>query len=163
MLHFGATPPFSPARFLKMCRQYLPEKDCEVLESLPMPKDYDSARIKIPAINKWVLTDTVLRNELAKLRASRKHTNPDKYLRPDGEGMAAMHVVLAAHRAVSVLDGEKILDEYRWKSLDEIETGNFFNLNFLISYAYKLMILERWENVRIADKAALLEKAFQNN
>jgi hypothetical protein len=35
-------------------------------------------------------------------------------------------------------------------------------LELLITYAYKLFILQRWENIRDADKTILLEQVLQH-
>jgi hypothetical protein len=68
---------------------------------------------------------------------------------------------MAANINTSVLDAEKILDETRWKVLDELATGHYFDLDLLITYAYKLLILQRWESIRSADGMILLEQALQ--
>jgi hypothetical protein len=46
--------------------------------------------------------------------------------------------------------------------LEELATGHYFDLVFLITYAYKLMILQRWENIRSADGMILLEQALRH-
>ena len=43
--------------------------------------------------------------------------------------------------------------------VSRIATG-IFDLDFLIVYALKLLILERWEKVNSADKAALLKEVL---
>ena len=44
--------------------------------------------------------------------------------------------------------------------MDELATGHYFDLDFLISYALKLLILERWERINSADKPRLLEEVL---
>jgi hypothetical protein len=61
----------------------------------------------------------------------------------------------------SPLDAEKNLDEIRWKALEELATGHYFDLDALITYAYRLLILLRWEQIRTADGTALLAQALQ--
>jgi len=41
-----------------------------------------------------------------------------------------------------------------------LSTGHYFDLDLLITYAYKLLILQRWENIREADKKILLEQSL---
>jgi hypothetical protein len=67
---------------------------------------------------------------------------------------------MAANIHTSVLDAEKTLDEARWKALEELATGHYFDLDLLITYAYKLLILQRWENIRSADGTILLEQSL---
>jgi hypothetical protein len=163
MLHFGMKPPFSFERFLEQCRQFIPEKDFLLVSTLPKPELYSATGKRNRIIQKWIEFDGALRNELVKLRASRKHVDPAIYLRTDGySGSSLAPVVIAANTTISRLDAEKTLDEIRWKALEELSIGHYFDLDLLITYAYKLLILQRWENIREADKTILLEHALQH-
>jgi hypothetical protein len=163
MLHFGMKPPFSFERFLEQCRQFIPEKDFLLVSTLPKPELYSATGKRNRIIQKWIEFDGALRNELVKLRASRKHVDPAIYLRTDGySGSSLAPVVIAANTTISILDAEKTLDEIRWKALEELSIGHYFDLDLLITYAYKLLILQRWENIREADKTILLEHALQH-
>jgi hypothetical protein len=85
------------------------------------------------------------------------------YLRPGGSSSPVLAPAgMAANLPAAILDAEKVLDEIRWKALDDLATGHYFDLAVLITYAYKLLILERWENVRSADGMFLLEQALQH-
>jgi hypothetical protein len=163
MLHFQMKPPFSYERFLEVCCSLIPEKDCRVLRLLPQPEQYQKKSEKHPVIRQWIKFDAALRNELVRVRAQKKHLDPAAYMRPDGyRGASLSSVVMAATITPSVLDAEKALDETRWKALDELATGHYFDLEFLIIYAWKLLILERWENIRNAEGRILLEQALQH-
>jgi hypothetical protein len=61
----------------------------------------------------------------------------------------------------SLADAEKTLDEIRWKALEEFATGHYFDLAVLVTYAYKLLILQRWENIRSAHGSILLEHVLE--
>ena len=154
-LHFEAKPPFSFEAFLSKCRDFIPQKDLEVLKSLrseELPQPRNQTLIKLSGF------ETLLRNELVKLRAVRKKIPPEKYLRPNGySGISIYHIAIAAQRNPSPLEAEKILDQARWDFLDELSLGHYFDLDFLIIYGLKLLILERWEKINNADKQALLE------
>lgn len=163
MLHFGMKPPFSLERFLKMCEEFIPEKDFRVLNALPQAAEYAAEIIEQPVVRQWVEFDTALRNELVKIRASRKHSEAGKYLRKDyytGSGLAPL--ALSAQRNPSLLEAEKMLDEARWRTLEDLAFGHYFDLEFLIIYAYKLRILKRWEKIDSVDKTALLEQTLPN-
>jgi len=163
MLHFGMKPPFSFERFLEVCCPLIPEKDFQLLRTLPQPEQYSEKGKRHQIIQKWIEFDVALRNELVKIRATRKHIEPATYLRPDGySGSSLAPAVMAANINTSVLDAEKTLDETRWKALEELATGHYFDLDFLITYAYKLLILRRWEKIRDADGTILLEQALQH-
>ena len=162
MLHFGMKPPFSFERFLEVCRPFIPEKEFQLLRTLPQPEQYFEKGNRHRITQKWIQFDVALRNELVKIRATRRHSEPATYLRPDGySGSSLAPAVMAANIHTSVLDAEKTLDETRWKVLEELATGHYFDLDFLITYAYKLLILQRWENIRSADGMILLEQALQ--
>lgn len=162
MLHFGMKPPFSYEQFLETCCPFVPEKDCQLLTTLPQPEHYSEKRQSQRTILKWIEFDIALRNEMVRTRAAKKQTDPAPYLRPERySGSALTPSVMAAITAPSLLDAEKILDETRWKALEDLAIGHYFDLDFLITYAYKLLILQRWENIRDADGPRLLEQALQ--
>lgn len=159
MLHFAVKPPFSFKEFLQRCRECIPEKDVEVLEDLTLEGSKAKERL---IIKDWLSFDAMLRNELVKLRASRKKIDPTKYLRPDGyAGASISQIALAAQRNPSPIEAERILDMERWNFLEGLSLGHHFDLDFLIIYAYKLLILGRWERINSADKSALLEEALK--
>ena len=163
LLHFGMKPPFSFDRFLEVCSPFIPKKDFQLLCALPLPEDYSKKGKRPRIIQKWIEFDLALRNELVRKRATKKHLEPAMYLRPGGYSSSFFApAVMTANIHTSVLDAEKILDETRWKVLDELATGHYFDLESLIIYAYKLHILQRWENIRQAEGALLLEQALQN-
>ena len=159
-LHFGARPPFSFEKFISLCVRHIPEGDTEILNNIPTIDKafYEGSQ---PTLSKWQAYETALRNEGVKIRASHKHLDPLKYLR--GEGVIDLylsHLVMSAHRSPSILETEKVLDEERWRFLDELTFGHYFDLDVLIIYALKLLILERWEKINTADKAKVLEETL---
>ncbi len=161
MLHFGMKPPFSFERFIEACSPFMAEKDFQTLVTLPQPEEYFDKAKRHRTIEKWIEFDTALRNELVKARTAKKHLEPASHLRSSGySGSSLAPAVMAATMNTSVLDAEKALDESRWKALEELATGHYFDLDFLITYAYKLLILQRWENIHSADATILLEQAF---
>jgi len=161
MLHFGMKPPFSFERFLEVCRHFIPEKDFQLLSTLPQAGQYSAKDIRHQIIQKWIEFDVALRNELVRIRATKKHIEPATYLRHGGySGSSLAPAVMAANINTSILDAEKTLDETRWKALEELATGHYFDLDLLITYAYKLLILQRWENIRSANGTILLEQSL---
>ncbi|MEK6727136.1 MAG: DUF2764 family protein [Candidatus Omnitrophota bacterium] len=161
MLNFEAKPPFPFEVFLSMCAEFIPQKDFESLKAI----SGGQTQTPNPGIIKKIQGfDTILRNELVRIRAAHKKIDPEKYLRPDGyTGQSIYHIALAAHRNPSPLEGERILDKERWNFLDELSIGHYFDLDFLIVYASKLLILERWERINRSDKASLLEGELSKN
>jgi hypothetical protein len=160
-LLFGLRPPISFEGFLLRCKELIPQKGFAVLENLPLE---DTRKVTEGTIKKWLDFDTALRNELVKLRALRKKIEPAKYLRSDGyAGPPLYHIAHAAHRNPSPLEGERLLDQERWNFLEELSFGHYFDLDFLIIYAYKLLILQRWERIELADKSKILDETLSEH
>ncbi len=160
-LHFEGKPPFSFETFLSKCSEFIPQKDLEVLKSL---RSEGLSQPKSQTIRKLSGFETLLRNELVNLRAVRKKITPEKYIRPNGyAGISIYHIAVAAQRNPSPLEAEKALDQARWNFLDELSFGHYFDPDFLIIYALKLLILERWEKINHANKQELLENLITAN
>lgn len=158
MLHFGNKPPFSFERFLEICKDKISEDDINLIKLIR--EDYACAGLQ-PTLKKWHVFDTALRNELVKIRAGRKHLDPLKYTRGEDYIEAYIsHIAMNAHRNPSILEAERALDQDRWRKLDELAVGRYFDLDVLIVYALKLLILERWERINSADKSLLLKEVL---
>lgn len=160
MLHFGMKPPFSFEKFIGICSRLIPEKDIEILNSIPRIEAglYPGRQ---PTLIKWQGFEIALRNELVKIRAGYKRIDPLKFMRRDGYAdFSLAHIAMNAHRSPSILEGEKILDQERWYFLEGLAFGHYFDLDALIVYALKLLMLERWEKINSADKEKILEEAL---
>lgn len=158
MLHFGATPPFSFERFLEMCLDKISDEDIRLVA---LTKDACLYAGNQPALKGWSAFDTALRNELVKIRASSKHLDPFQYIRgQDYIEPYIAHIAMNARRSLSILEAERLLDQGRWHKLDELAVGHYFDLDFLIVYALKLLILERWGRISTADKSRLLNEVL---
>ena len=115
-------------------------------------------------LRRWQNFDTRLRNELAKIRASRKHIDPLKYLRRyEYTDLHLAHLATQIQRNPSIIEAQRMLDGERWHYLDEFSQGHYFDINVLIVYALKLLLLERWDKIHNADKTAALEEVLTKN
>jgi hypothetical protein len=160
MLHFGARPPYSFEEFLEACRDLIPDQDLAVV-SLCAGEPFLEKDIRQETLKAWAAFETGLRNELVKIRASRKKAEPAKYLRSGGsEETALYHTAMNSHRILSLIESEKFLDQERWHKLDELSFGHYFDLDALIVYALKLRLLLRWENIAGADKPRILDRVL---
>ena len=114
-------------------------------------------------LKKWYTFEITLRNELAKIRSQRKRVDANKYIRDSQDAEPFVNrIAISAIKNPSLIESERLLDQERWKFLEELAIGHYFDLDSLIVYTYKLLILERWERIRRADKAKLLEEAIAN-
>jgi hypothetical protein len=181
MLHFGGRLPFSYEKFLAMCEGLIPEGELAVIASIvseaneakqsPRFKEIASVAprqardpLAMTTLNKWQAFDTALRNELVKIRSSRKHIDYVRYLRREEYAQPYItHAAMNAYRNTSILDAERILDQERWRALDEFSAGHYFDRDFLVVYALKLRILERWEKINSANNAQEVERLCYKN
>ncbi|MGB9714945.1 MAG: DUF2764 family protein [Thermodesulfovibrionales bacterium] len=155
-LLFGMKPPFSYERFLEICKPLIPREDFLLLSTLPITIDEYSKGIRHPMVEKWLAFDTMLRNELVKIRAYKMKIDESKYMRGKTPiDMTIYQTAILSTKSTSILEAEKILDEARWQALDDLCFGHYFDIDYLILYAYKLKILERWERIHSQDKERL--------
>lgn len=159
VLQFGTKSPFALSQFLSMCQELIPEQDFEILKNI---NNFDFLAANQETLKQWLDFEITLRNELVRIRATRKKVDPVRYLRRDGLSDNNLHnLAMTAHRSSSLLESEKFLDLERWKKLDELSVGHYFDLDFLIIYAIKLQIVIRWENISKVDKTVVLNKTLE--
>jgi hypothetical protein len=158
MLQLNAKAPFSFTQFIEMCRDQIPQQDLEQV-LLCSTETYLEQVLSQQTFVQWQAFEIGLRNELVKIRASRKKIDAQKYLRKwagDETGLSA--IAMTSHRMVSLVEAENYLDARRWSKLEELSFGHYFDCDALIVYALKLRILLRWERVAGADKQETLER-----
>lgn len=156
LLSFGAKPPFLSEKLIDICGGFVSDNDMERIKMayLAIDADYDKSQ---PALLAWHDFETALRNELVRLRAPKRHIDPVKYLREDGHiNPRVLHLAFQASKAANPIESEKMLDEERWRALDDLETGHYFDVDRIIIYAYKLFLLEKWDRINTADREKLL-------
>lgn len=161
LLQFGMKPPLSFEQFLRSCTGKISDQDLSILKKVSISGEYPCEDVKLPTLQKWYIFDTALRNELVRIRAARLRRDPKEYLHHDGyTDPFIARIAINAHRNPSILEAERMLDEERWRLLDELGLGHYFDIDFLIVYALKILILERGERIRTADSSSQLEKAL---
>jgi hypothetical protein len=155
-------PPFSYEDFIAKCNGFITSRDIAIIKELARLEIGSIDGVSNETIKKWIMFDTGLRNELVKARAMRLHKDAAKYLHPGGYSeIAITHIALSAYREPALLEAEKILDLARWNFLEGLSAGHYFDSNILFIYALKLLILERWERIKQADKNALLAEVIK--
>ncbi|MCM8778200.1 MAG: DUF2764 domain-containing protein [Candidatus Omnitrophica bacterium] len=161
-LQFDREPPFSFSSFLERCKDFISDKEIFLLK-MAGEREPKLSEIKQPTLKSYFLFEIALRDELVKLRALRRKEEPEKYLRKS-DYVLSLHLInsiIQAFKNPAILEAERNLDILRWNFLEELERGHYFDFDFLVVYAFKLLILERWEKVKRADKEAILEKLFK--
>jgi len=146
MLHFGLKPALKLKDFLARCAELIGDQDYQLVHKAVSTHGFALAGRLPDALLRWKNFDLGLRNELAKARSSRRKIDTTKFLRSaTAFDMQITHLAQAALRQTNILEAEKYLDQARWQELEEIASGHYFDLEFLLAYALKLAILERWE------------------
>ncbi|MBL7070342.1 MAG: hypothetical protein ISS27_02585, partial [Candidatus Omnitrophica bacterium] len=108
MLTFGAQPPLNYDKFLSLCRGLIPEEESSLLKALPTLKTEPGFGVIPIVLKKWFDYQRKLGNELVKIRASRKHIDPAKYIRGDEYSPTAIsRFAISAYRNPSILEGER--------------------------------------------------------
>lgn len=158
-LTFGSKPPFSLEVFMQKCASFIPEAELEIIKQAVSQGAFTLKDDGREVLKKWRYFDINLRNELSKVRAARKKVDSSKYLR-HGEYFEPqiIHIAALALRNPSIFEAERALDLERWRLLDELSFGHYFDFDALLIYALKLKILERWLKIEIADKERIIKE-----
>ena len=152
LLEFGMRKPPSYDAFLNRCEEQLSPDEVKLVKG-----------IKTTALLKeWKKFDTTLKNEIVKCRAAKKGKDPLRYIR--GEGLQDPFVARFARRITredSPLEAERALDRFRWEKTEELSQGHYFDIDFLVTYALQLEILERWERINSGGGIDKLQKLLE--
>ncbi len=128
--------------FLSVCKENLKTTDFEMLRSIDVFEvDQDNAPLDI--IRHFFSWEREVRNALVRLRAERLGLDSLDFIRGDITEHSIGHFTEEAFSADSPLIAEDILNKARWKYLDELEFGHYFDIEILIIFFIKLQILER--------------------
>ncbi|MCM8797027.1 MAG: DUF2764 domain-containing protein [Candidatus Omnitrophica bacterium] len=158
-LQFGQKPPFSFERFLALCSEFIPEPDSAVLRKLDL--SYNPENFGKEILKKIILFETCLRNEIARIRAGKRRIDASRYIRKEAVAdLTLAHTLVSISRNTHPLETEKALDKLRWDFLEALSFGHYFDFEALLIYAYKLLILEKWEKIDSADKKTLLAEVL---
>lgn len=153
-LNFDQKSPLSIDTFLSDCERLLTKKDFVSVQRAVFQEGYDSARH--PVVQKWLQFQHAIQVEALFVRCARQKKDPKTYY--SGEyvknlKVADMVVEFFTHSDLS--ESEKVLDRHRWEFLTELEAGNQFDFSFILVYALKLKILNKWDNISSPEGRAL--------
>ncbi|RKY42143.1 MAG: hypothetical protein DRP85_03780 [Candidatus Makaraimicrobium thalassicum] len=131
-LGFGDSPPVDRDMFISECKKWLSPADMETLLAAEMWR-FEIAEEEIDLLREWKSFDSGLREELARVRASRKRAGGYKVPERLKEIMGLETPLLM----------EEKLERFRWDFLEEKGASYHFDVNWLVVYFLKLQILER--------------------
>lgn len=141
----------------------IPDEEVGVIRRISSQGAFLLKETNSEVLKKWRDFDIALRNELVRVRAARKKVDPLKYLRHDGYSQPQIvHIASVSLRNPLILEAEKALDLERWRLLDELSYGRYFDFDTLVIYALKLLILERWAKIGVADKERIMQETLKH-
>ena len=146
-LSFHKPQVISILEFSSRCSSYLKRHDFEVTQSIISGKPNKAAQ-SLKVVREWLNWDMELRAVLAGLRAKAKGLAEP--LDAAKQGAKTSSYNLESHKlamdifsAASPLDADDMLEIARWRKLESLEHGEYFNLEWLALYCLKLQIMER--------------------
>jgi hypothetical protein len=117
--------------------------DSRLLAGITLEPSDDSVVEHSGVLNDFIEWETSLRNDLVRVRASLTARDPQPWIRPGETVYETLNLAHSAGRIDSPLEAEDFLDRARWKKIDELASGEYFNIRWLEGYALKLRILLR--------------------
>jgi hypothetical protein len=141
-LYLDTPPPIRKEDFLAMCKRYVKKSDFDMLRSVQL---IDAKQKEIPSgvLGDFLNFELRLRNALAILRSQRLGIEIEDSVSYDTSDHEQILLAEEAFHAPSPLKAEVILNKARWRYLDEIEFGHYFDMEKLIIFFIKLQMLER--------------------
>ena len=156
-LKFGAAPRLTPAQFLSRCAGQVSTAHYRMLAGVELIQN-QPAKTGLALLDRWHERERALRNALVIERAKRLGVTAAGHLRdfrPDPRLAEIARQLLALD---SPLAADEELDRIRWRVLEELAFGHYFDLETLVVYLLKLRILERRACFDAAAGAALLDR-----
>ena len=129
-------------QFDKLCREQLSPSDYKLVSRARLT-DLLVEKYPSTALTSWNRWEISLRNELVKLRAHRQDQDPHRFLIEAAEVSGLAGLAQEAFGTSSPLEAESIMDRARWRFLDELELGHYFDTEKLIIYSLRLQLVER--------------------
>lgn len=142
MLAFKEKSPLSIQKFIETCSRLVKREDFLTIRNALL-NNSSKTKVSNPTLLKWHKFEYGLRNELVKLRTQGKGLDTLQYLHQEFSNPFLAEKAREIIEAENPFKAEMIFNRMLWDQCDELETGQMFNLAFLIIYHLKLQILER--------------------
>jgi hypothetical protein len=127
--------------FLAACEPLLSAQHSSLLESAGT--DLEAEGPSCRTLDLWRSWEITLRNELVRLRA-KKLGREARVRTADSSGTVEPQAIAGeAFSQESPLQAEDTLNQARWRYLDELESGHYFDIDKILIYLLRLQILER--------------------
>lgn len=141
-LSLEVPPPIRREDFLTLCKRHVKKGDFAMLESINL-RDINQTELPSGVLGDFLNFEVRLRNTLAGLRSQRSGFVVESVANYNASDPEQILLAEEAFHAYSPLKAEEILNKARWRYLDELEFGHYFDRDRLVIYCIKLQILER--------------------
>ena len=108
-----------------------------------------AARQRNRFIRSWYELDRMIRNSQVKYLASKEGIDPGKYTVGEtaDRDSEAWPVLQQIFRTEDLLEREHALDRYRWDRITELTTFHYFDMDVILGFLAKAMIVGRWSSL----------------
>jgi hypothetical protein len=142
-LSYDFLPSVGVESFLALCEEDLSSSAYSRLLSARLDISEQQEEEVPPFLLPWYRFERTLRNELVRTRASQLGWESDMYLR-QGEMITGIEdIVREVLAQPTPLQAEEMINRARWRKLEELETGHYFDIERLMIIYLKLQLLER--------------------
>ena len=145
--------------FLDTCRQHISPRHYSLLDSASTT----DLQVTVPGcktLDLWRHWEIALRNELVRLRAKNRSREAQPYLVDSPVLLAPQAIAREAFAQESPLQAEDTLNRARWRYLDELEVGHYFDIDKILVYALRLQILARKALFEAEKGREMFEKVY---
>lgn len=145
MIRQDEAPGISVESFLEECGKWLDGNELDIINFLTLvPGEGDA---QVAALNAWNDWENKLRNSLARLRGHKLSRDAEAVCRHENDYFSEVERAAQDFSAIaSPLDRERMLDDLRWKRLEDLESGHIFDFDRLCIYKLKLMLRLKWSD-----------------
>ena len=140
-LSCGQSPPIRKDAFLSLTKKELKATDFTLLQSVELSHIEDSTPLNV--LKKWYAGEKALRNELVRRRAPKLGLHAEEFTRGNERDYTCSRFVEEVCHVESPLIAEAMIDQARWRFLEELERRHYFDIEKLVIYFLKLQLLEK--------------------
>ncbi len=156
-LSLRAAPRLTAEQFLRRCATQACAAHYRILAEVELFQA-QPARTGLALLDRWHEHERALRNALAVVRAKRLGIAAAVHLRDFQRDHRLAEIAQRLLTLDSPLAADEELDRLRWRFLEELAVGHYFDLETLVIYLLKLRIIERRARFDPATGAALLDR-----
>lgn len=157
MPDFTSAGQFSYPELSEAIRGQLSPRDCRCVDWLEYGSDTShltgffykaAARHRCSFIRSWYGLDRTLRNAQTLYLAGKEGTDPGKFTIGETESARMAYPALSEiFKLPDLFEREHMLDRYRWDRITEMTTFHYFDIDVILAFLAKGMIVGRWSSM----------------